>query len=1408
MRSRGKLYRVAVFLLFAIVTVSLAAAELPSLPKVATNDMSDHARKQIEALLKEKASRSHGRKKMDSQLVYGIKNKKNEKIADDVDFDDFEIYLPLDANGDAILDISATITPQFLGKLRALGAQVLIAHSRYDSVRVSVDLEAVDAIADLAEVRYIQPMQDATTSRVTPPDSERLRTTRGEHPERDAALSQSLIQAMEQFELGAYNVGTAGVRKSEADVTHRAALARNTYGTNGSGVKIGVLSDGVRNLAAAQASGDIGPVTVLAGQSGLSAGQCAATASCDEGTAMLEIVHDIAPGAQLYFATAFGGSANFANNIRQLRNAGCDIIVDDVFYFAESPFQDGQAPAIISPTNGGVVAQAVNDVTAAGALYFSSAGNSGNKNDGTSGVWEGDFVDGGAATGPLSGAGRVHTFPGGLTYDVVTLVGSSQYNLNWSDPLGASNNDYDLFALNAAGTALTAASTGDQSGTQDPFEAIAPVAANSRLVIVKFAGAARYLRLTTNRGRLNVNTTGQTTGHSCALNAFGVAATPVSGAFPNAFNAANVVETFSSDGPRRLFFQPDGTPYTPGNVSSTGGSLRQKPDITAADGVSVTGAGGFGISFFGTSAAAPHAAAIAALLKSANPSLTAANIRNALQSTAIDIETAGIDRDAGYGIVMPDAALQFIGAAPLAAEVSLGTVTVAEVGGNANSFIEPAERGTVSVPLLNTGNTVAGSVTATLTSSTPGVIITAPAQRSYPNIAATNGTSTSTPFELVYGPTAVYAANIDFVLTVSYNGSTRAIPFYVPTGQLVNISTVLDTVAPVVPVGSPYTGVTGLQTSRMNFTFPISACGPAKASPGAAVSALTRRYDAYSFVNTSPSTICVTVNLTHSATALLYVDSYMPVFVPPTVAANWAADNGGSATSGSGTTQLYSFNVAPGQPYVVVVSETNQNGGLNVPYNLRVSGLPATAVPANQAPVNAVPAAQAMLEDGVLTLSGASAISVSDADAGGNTVQVSLSASNGLLSLSGTAGLSFSAGDGSADAAMTFSGSTASINGALNGLTYTPFANFNGAAAISINTNDGGNTGTGGPKSDSDSVSVSVTAVNDAPSFTAGANQTSSEDAGLQTVAWASAISAGPANESSQALTFHVANDANALFATQPAIAADGTLTYAAAANANGTANVSVYLTDDGGTANGGVDSTSTVAFTISISAVNDAPQADAGADQTIECSTPVLLSGAASSDIDGDSLTYLWTEGATTLGTSVTLSVTLPAGVHTITLRVTDPSGAYSEDTVVVTVVDTTNPVITSNGATILIWPPNKKYTTVNVADLVASASDGCDGSVSLASVVIAKVTSDEGVASDNDILIAAGCKSVQLRADSNGNGDGRIYTITFRATDAAGNSSTLARKVSVAHDQGTNGNGAPAIDSGVKYTVNGTCP
>jgi subtilisin family serine protease len=119
------------------------------------------------------------------------------------------------------------------------------------------------------------------------------------------------------------------------------------------------------------------------------------------------------------------------------------------------------------------------------------------------------------------------------------------------------------------------------------------------------------------------------------------------------------VEDFSSDGPRRIFYQADGTPITPGNVLEGGGVVRQKPDIAAADGVVTTLPASTGLNpFFGTSAAAPHAAAVAALLKSFKPALTPQRIRSILTRTALDIEASGVDQDSGYGIVMANRALQ------------------------------------------------------------------------------------------------------------------------------------------------------------------------------------------------------------------------------------------------------------------------------------------------------------------------------------------------------------------------------------------------------------------------------------------------------------------------------------------------------------------------------------------------------------------------------------------------------------------------------------------------------------------------------------------------------------------------------------------------------------------------------
>ncbi len=130
----------------------------------------------------------------------------------------------------------------------------------------------------------------------------------------------------------------------------------------------------------------------------------------------------------------------------------------------------------------------------------------------------------------------------------------------------------------------------------------------------------------------------------------------------------------------------------------------------------------------------------------------------------------------------------------------------------------------------------------------------------------------------------------------------------------------------------------------------------------------------------------------------------------------------------------------------------------------------------NDAPVNTVPGAQSTAENAAFAFSAGNGnlISIADSDAGSNPVQVTLTAANGTISLNGTAGLSFSAGDGTADATMTFTGTIASINSALNGLVFTPAAGFSGNASLQIVTNDLGNTGSGGALSDTDSVNITV----------------------------------------------------------------------------------------------------------------------------------------------------------------------------------------------------------------------------------------------------------------------------------------------------------------------------------------------
>jgi fibronectin-binding autotransporter adhesin len=170
------------------------------------------------------------------------------------------------------------------------------------------------------------------------------------------------------------------------------------------------------------------------------------------------------------------------------------------------------------------------------------------------------------------------------------------------------------------------------------------------------------------------------------------------------------------------------------------------------------------------------------------------------------------------------------------------------------------------------------------------------------------------------------------------------------------------------------------------------------------------------------------------------------------------------------------FNGPASFQYTVQDNGTTNGGADFKTSNTVTATFTVTAV--NDAPVNTVPGAQNVTQNSSLTFSAANAnqISIADVDAGSNPVQVQLTATNGTITLSGISGLSFTVGDGTADATMTFTGTIANINAALNGMVFTPTAGFNGAASLQIVTNDQGNTGSGGALSDTDTVNITVVA--------------------------------------------------------------------------------------------------------------------------------------------------------------------------------------------------------------------------------------------------------------------------------------------------------------------------------------------
>jgi len=173
----------------------------------------------------------------------------------------------------------------------------------------------------------------------------------------------------------------------------------------------------------------------------------------------------------------------------------------------------------------------------------------------------------------------------------------------------------------------------------------------------------------------------------------------------------------------------------------------------------------------------------------------------------------------------------------------------------------------------------------------------------------------------------------------------------------------------------------------------------------------------------------------------------------------------------------------PATDTLTVTIDDNGASGAGGPRTASAS-IPIAITAVNDAPVNTLPGGATTLEDTPLVYAGASRISVTDVDAGAAPLQVTLNASNGVITLGGVAGLAFAFGDGTADASMRFTGTVAAINAALDGLVFTPDLNYWGLAFITMTTDDLGASGAGGAQTDSDLATIDVLPVNDAPDGT------------------------------------------------------------------------------------------------------------------------------------------------------------------------------------------------------------------------------------------------------------------------------------------------------------------------------------
>jgi hypothetical protein len=441
-------------------------------------------------------------------------------------------------------------------------------------------------------------------------------------------------------------VRRTGPVTGQGNAVIKADVFRASQGVDGTGVKVGVLSDSVNRVQ--------GPGSLTGVAASVAFGTLPSTgvevlkddtksSDTDEGRAMLEIVHDVAPGAPLAFYTAAVDPTDFAAGIAALANAGAKVEVDDIGYPNSPMFNDG------------VIAQAADAAVARGVFYASAAGNQGNEG------WVGDWNGISATVGTISGT--FENFGGGSPYQNFNLPsgGHMVLSLDWDSAFleGGSalanfqvSNEIDAYVVDRTTNTILKTFNTNTLNTDEAFQLIdytnnGTTGSDQLAMAFRLAqgSAPRHLRWASfiDDDPMAVGEGAPTTfGQPAARGAVAVGAVD--------WRTPTVAESFTAQGgPLTFYFDAAGNRLATPEV-------RQKPEVAAPDGVftsffgNVQGSDPFP-SFFGTSAAAPHVAGAAALLLQQRPGTSPATLTQHLERTARDVAAPGFDNLTGFGLI-------------------------------------------------------------------------------------------------------------------------------------------------------------------------------------------------------------------------------------------------------------------------------------------------------------------------------------------------------------------------------------------------------------------------------------------------------------------------------------------------------------------------------------------------------------------------------------------------------------------------------------------------------------------------------------------------------------------------------------------------------------------------------------